>query len=335
MSDPLRAQSRPHRPLAAFEAGIIEDHAVLPSDNGERSRTIADLISVGAVNTLSSEEGVVPVSIMKALAIGNMTVLVTFASKTLHQAMIAAFAHLQVPPQASNEQISVFQKDGLTGIARRNGPVNGAGANEAVPVLKIVLTESALDRVGGLALHCATLLRGNRAVLLFGGPGAGKSTRPSGCTLPASPWPGTILPNFFDGTVRARRFAVTLMPGSWKLFRRTRRDLDSVQTFHRPDGRKAGYLPIDAAAAATALQTSWIVVFDRRVEATPALSPLSPAGTFALMFKSAWSGETDLTPDQFEGLAACINRAHCMRFTYSDLATAVDTFTRFCDDEER
>jgi hypothetical protein len=319
---------------STFECGVLDDGEIASSANGAIARIARELVSIRAIEPLSSEEGIVPVSAVETLALGDVAVLFAFADEALRQAVMPAFANLRVPARASDEQVMVLRRKAWIGVARRGEPVTWGKPDETVPLLKIALTEVALERVEGLALHAATLLRGGRAMLLLGKTGAGKSTLSLGLHGAGFVLAGDDLADLrYDGTVRAVPFAVTLKRGAWQLLEDRHGEVAAVETFRRPDGKKARYLPIDAGAAAASREVGWIVVLDRRAGTAPVFAPISPAETFAALIKSAWSGETDLDAQGFAGFAACIDGARCVRFTYSDLDAAADALRRLCGDE--
>ena len=329
---------------AAFECGVPSDGETATPEPGDLastglphddlSRIAADLTSVGAVEPLASREGAAPVGAVETLALGDVTVLCTFADEALRRAVMPAFANLRVPARASDEQVMVLRRKNRIGVARRGDEVAWGKPDEAVPLLKIALTEVALTRVEGLALHAATLVRADRIMLLVGKTGAGKSTLSLGLHGRGFALAGDDLADLrYDGSVRAVPFAVTLKRGAWALLADRHGDVANVETFRRPDGKKARYLPIDAGAAAAAREVGWIVLLDRHAGAAPAIEPVSPAETFGALLKSAWSGESDLDADGFAALAACIDGARCVRFTYSDLDAAVDALDRLCGED--
>lgn len=311
---------------AALEQGLF-------LDTDEAPPAVSDLIAVGAVDVLSSEEGEAPVAVTETLALGGARILVTFPDEAMHAAAMPAFAHLRAPKGPTDAQIVMLRHRNRVAAALRDGPASWGKPDRATPLLKIALTEVVLDHVEGLALHAATVLRGDRAMLLLGEPGAGKSTLSQALHGPEFTIAGDDLAELrFDGRVQALPFAVTLKRGSWRLLQGRHDDIDRVETFVRPDGKKARYLPVDASAGRTPQEVAWIVLLDRKDGAVPVIAELSVAETFGALLASAWSGETDLTPRGFTGLAACIDGARCVRLTYSDLDAATGALSRLCGD---
>ena len=311
----------------AFETGVPE------TGTAQDCLAVAsDLIAVGAIAPLSHEDGVASVAVTETLALGSSRILLTFEDEDLRQEMLPSFSHLCSHRGPTDEQIMVVQGSARIGVARRNGPVSWGRAEEAVPLLKIALTETMLDHLDGLALHVAMLVRHEKAMIVLGPPGAGKSTLALGLHCAGFDLAGDDLAQLrSEGSVQAMPFAVTLKHGAWKIFETRYRAVTSVETYHRPDGNKARYLPIDATVAALPRKVGWIVVLDRREGAAPDLQPLPVAEVFGALLGSAWSGETRLAPEGFDGLAACIDGAVCVRFTYSDLDAAIAALTEFCD----
>lgn len=169
-------------------------------------------------------------------------------------------------------------------------------------------------------------------MLLLGDAGAGKSTlalwlHGAGFALAGD----DIAELSLDGTVYAFPFPVTLKPGSWPFFAGRHGDLDDLQTWRRPDGKQARYLPVGMPVADRSGKVGWIVVLDRKPGVTPAIEPLATTETFSTLLRSSWTGDSALTPEEFEGLSACIDGARCVRLTYSDLDAAAALLGRFCD----
>ncbi|PZX10153.1 hypothetical protein LX81_04296 [Palleronia aestuarii] len=271
----------------------------------------------------------VPVETTETLRFGDATVLLSFASTYLRDAMMPAFGHLRTFAQSSDEQIIVLGQNGRIGVGRRDGPVSWGRMDQGAPLLKLALTEIALDHLNGLAIHTATLLRGSGAMLLLGEPGAGKSTLSLHLDQKGFCIAGDDLADLLpDGRIRALPFAATLKEGAWSLLERD--DITSAPIFHRPDRKVVRYLPIDAAGSGKAHRVDWIVVLDRRDGAALTVTQLSTTETFAALLQSAWSGKDALSPDGFDALAAAINTSRCIRLTYCDLSSAAKALDQFC-----
>lgn len=316
---------------SAFEAGLL----IARYSEDEQSdilRVVSDLSAVGAVEELSSEDGPAPVVGAETLAFGDTTILVTFPDEELHQAIMPAFELLRVPRKATDEQIVLVRREGKIGVARRDGEVSWEAEDAALPLLKIAITEALLGQIEGMALHAATVFRNDRAMLLLGDPGAGKSTLSLWLHLADFELAGDDIAELhLDGSVRAFPFPVTLKRGAWAFFESRIEGIAGAPTHRRPDGKLARYLPIEVPEAGDSRYIGWIVVLDRRIGAAPAISPLTTPEIFSTLLGSAWSGSSALTPEGFEAISACIDGAHCVRLTYSNLDAAAEMLGRFCD----
>ncbi|WIY27731.1 phosphoenolpyruvate carboxykinase (ATP) [Parasedimentitalea psychrophila] len=324
-----------------FETGVVCD-GVVPLVSGLCAPSVVgDLLSVGAIEPLLTEGGVAPVASTQLVNTGAARVLVCYGDAGLHDLIAAEFAHMaQSSPQSSplpcDAYISVQRSGDKLGVALRGSPIEWASASEVVPLLKIAITDAVLDNMDDLLLHVALLHKGERAILLVGGPGAGKSTLATalgakGFTLAGDDL-ATLSP---DGTVRALPFPVTLKTGSWTLLKDRQVEIAAAATHLRPDDRHVRYLAVDGETALKPRAVGWIVFLDRTEGHSPghspSVSPVTAPETISGLIGSAWSGETALTPEEFSALAACVDGASCVRLRYCDLSMAVDLLQRFCD----
>lgn len=325
----------------SFETGVICD-GVVPRVAGLCAPSVVgDLLSVGAIEPLSTKDGVAPVASTQVVNTGAAKVLVCYGDARLHDLIAAEFAHMAVPPPLPcplpyDAYVSVQRSGDKLGVALRGESIDWASASEVVPLLKIAITDAVLDHMDDLLLHVALLHKGDRAILLVGGPGAGKSTLATALGSKGFTLAGDDLATLADdGTVRALPFPVTLKTGSWPLLQDRQVEIAAAATHLRPDDRYVRYLAVDGETALKPLVVGWIVFLDRTEGLSPGLSPgllpLTAPETISGLIGSAWSGETALTPEEFSALAACVDGASCVRLRYCDLSMAVEVLQRFCN----
>ncbi|NRB20320.1 MAG: hypothetical protein HRU33_22980 [Rhodobacteraceae bacterium] len=341
----------------SFETGVICD-GVVPRVAGLCAPSVVgDLLSVGAIEPLSTKDGIAPVASTQVVNTGAAKVLVCYGDAPLHDLIAAEFAHMaQSSPQSCplpsslpcplpcDAYVSVQRSGDKLGVALRGGSIDWASASEVVPLLKIAITDAVLDNMDDLLLHVALLHKGDRAIVLVGGPGAGKSTLATALGAKGFTLAGDDLATLGpDGTVRALPFPVTLKTGSWPLLQDRQVEIAAAATHLRPDDRYVRYLAVDAKTALKPLAVGWIVFLDRTEglspghssdhspSLSPSLSPVTAPETIYGLIGSAWSGDTALTPEEFSALAACVDGASCVRLRYCDLSMAVDLLQRFCN----
>ncbi|WP_037306760.1 hypothetical protein [Ruegeria halocynthiae] len=298
---------------------------------------VAGLRSVGAIEPLSSQEGAVPIKETLLVDTGISRVLIGFDGD-IPDSVMAAFSHMAVPAgPACDAYVLVQRQSDKTGIAPRGEPPVPVGDDMLVPQLKLAITEAILDYADHLLLHAAVAVHDSgRAMLLVGGPGAGKSTLATALDTAGFTLAGddiAVLKN--DGSVFAIPFPSTLKTGAWGLLDAKKDEISEADTHLRPDGQYVRYLAVDKETALTPCPVGWIVFLDRQNDESPTLSPQPVPQTISELISQAWSGSTDLTTDEFGALAACVNDATCFRLRYSDLTKAVAALGDFCTEPVR
>lgn len=287
-------------------------------------RVIAELLGAGAIQEISTDEGVVPVASRLCVDLGNLSVCLNFAGDRSASIAKAMLCHLETAPRALQVQLVIVEKPDAMGVARCGGAIGWARWEQAAPVLKVALTELALEHLDQVALHVATLSTDDGALLIVGAPGAGKSTLSvalgaSGFRLEGDDV-GALEP---DGRVRALPFPATLKSGAWPLLDQLRPDLDDRPVFVRPDEQRVRYIPLDSPGVPPARPVRCVLSLNREEAAAPCLEPLAVDESIAALLEGAWSRDKRLSPTGFEALAACVEGAAFFRLTYSDLATGI------------
>ncbi len=298
---------------------------------------VASLKSIGAIEPLSSQEGAVPIKETLLVDTGVSKVLIGFDSN-IPDSVMAAFSHMATPASPTCDAYVLVQRlSDKTGVASQGEPPVPVGDDMLVPQLKLTITEAILDHADQLLLHAAIAVHDSgHAMLLVGGPGAGKSTLATALDTAGFTLAGDDVAVLkYDGSVFAIPFPSTLKTGAWELLDAKQDEISEANTHLRPDGQYVRYLTVDAETALTPRPVSWIVFLDRQNDEAPTLSPQPVPQTISGLISQAWSGTSDLTTEEFGALAACVNDASCFQLRYSDLKKAVAALRDFCTEPVR
>ncbi|MCA0997946.1 hypothetical protein [Alloyangia pacifica] len=318
---------------AGFELGVTTvrpDAADVP-DGG----ILSDLLQIGALEALSTSEGPARVACCETLELAGLCVVLAFEDADLRDELMPSFAHLATAPRRGDDHV-VIQRDaddgaGHIGIGRRDEEIDWVAPHEAVPLLKIKMTEVLFDHTDHVMLHAAQLERAGRCLLLLGDAGAGKSTlatalEPAGFRLQSD----DIVVMSQTGKLGALPFPVTLKEGSWRLLEHRRDEIDGAAQHLRPDALSVRYVGLTGDSSW--MKAGWILVLDRQESGPASISELSLSDVFGALLRAAWSGEDAMSPDVFEAMAACLHGAKFGRLTYSDLPRALEVVSRFCEE---
>ncbi|MBE9637995.1 hypothetical protein [Salipiger mangrovisoli] len=293
---------------------------------------LADLIQIGALEPLATTSGPARVCCSETLDLAGLRVGLAFEDENLRAELMPCFAHLGVPPSRGDDHIVVQRQGELIGIARRDEDIDWVAPHEAVPLLKIKLTEVLFDHTHDVMLHAAQLERQGRCLLLLGDAGAGKSTlatalEEAGFSLLSD----DIVLLSRSGEVAALPFPVTLKEGSWTLLGHRREEIEGAGQHLRPDALNVRYLGLKGDGGWK--DVGWVLKLDRQSEGAASIRDLSLSEVFSAMLAAAWSGEEAMSPEVFAAMAGCLQGARHGRLTYSDLPRALVEVSRFCDVE--
>ncbi|MDA7422264.1 hypothetical protein [Tritonibacter multivorans] len=326
--------------------------AVLPDP------TLEDLTVAGALEPLQVGGEDCAVAHVQILDMAGFRIGLCYSDDEFFQELAPIYAHVTVPEAAwlegatpTEAWITVSRhKDGGC-VAARGGDPRLGRADAVAPLLKLALTDVLLDLIDPLLLHAAvvavrTATQAPAAMLIVGDPGAGKSTLAMSLARAGCHLCGDDLALLgWDGAVQAVPFPATLKTGSWALFsgQDTSNEgwplagqIEAARSYLRPDAQHVRYLPLSGGEgdiASAALPVRWVVFLDRvpGPVAQPEVTPLDVPEVLSRMIAASWSGTEELDPAEFRALAACLDKAHCFAFRYSDLDPAVSTLMALAD----
>jgi hypothetical protein len=244
----------------------------------------------------------------------------------------AVFRHLEAEGEAADLRWEVVQAGSRLHLYREGDWVASCSPDELPTSLKGHLLAEILNRGGyELAMHVAALVNGDRALLLSGRPGAGKTTLTLALVRGGFGFGGddvTLLRS--DGRCVPLPFAPAVKGGAWRILEPHCPVLSSAPVFRRPDGRRVRYPVPEQAIRPAAYGVGCIVLLDRRRGAAADLQRLDPAAALRGLLAGSFALGGGLTDGAFDVLARVLGSADVFRLTYWSLDDAVELLKKSC-----
>lgn len=279
---------------------------------------LAQLLGAGVLVRLGTDRGPVPVAARLGVDLGHLRLALNFTAAEDAAALAGMLAHLQLPAEECPRQMLVLGRGRKIGIGPGGTAPAWSPRAQAGPALKVALTDAALAALEGIALHVATLSRGDEALLLVGAPGAGKSTLSVALGASGFRLEGDDIAALEPGgRVRGLAFPATVKDGAWPLLARHRPDLARQPAYRRPDGQRVRYLPL-VPGAPPPRRVRAVLCLERRA-GPGGLTPLGVEEGVAALLEGAWSADRRLAPRDFDALMRCVDGAAFHRMRYATL----------------
>ena len=180
-----------------------------------------------------------------------------------------------------------------------------------------------------IALHAACLVRNGAAMLVFGPPGAGKSTLCLNLLAAGMGFAADDLTLVHcGGLVQGVPFAPTVKRGAWALAKQLGYKLDD-ETFRRLDGKNVKYIVPERIWTAP-LPIRWAVILDRHASNPTALNRIDEISALRTALSEAFEPNRTLSVSAFDSLISGLGSADCYTLSYADAAAAVGLLDRTC-----
>lgn len=253
----------------------------------------------------------------------GVVVLIAFATKEVALHFSPIISNLLVGPRQPDDYLIIGDKDGSYLFQERHEDPFLIPENQSLPVLKRILTTVFLEYVEAPVLHAAVLEKDGQAMLLLGGPGAGKSTLATALGSRQMALLSEDLAVVANSAcdVAALRFPITLKSGSWPILKDVVPGLNGLDAYVREDGLRVKYCPIKAGFSKS-LQPGWIIVLERTGEKTKGIFELPPEAVLQSLIDATWTGSDDLTDVDLNLIVGIVEKTNCYRLVYNTLDDA-------------
>lgn len=242
------------------------------------------------------------------------------------------FRHLQLDTEAVDVVLQLVERGKRIDLFRDGVWAACCGPEEIPIMVKGQLLAEALERCSyGLALHVAAVLHRDRALLLCGSQGAGKTTLALALLRAGFDFMAddvTLLDSAGHGIGLA--FAPAVKAGSWPVLSGYFPTLGISPVYRRPDGRRVRFLVPEDHVPATPQRIGWVVLLRRGRIVEPALRAIEPAEMLNGLLNGAFAQEAELSNTTFDVLCDVIRSAQGFCLTYSRLDDAVDLLKVAC-----
>ncbi len=242
------------------------------------------------------------------------------------------FRHLEVRREAADILLQLVEHGDRIHLFRNGDWIQSCAPDELPTMLKGQLLTEVLDHGGyELALHAASLVRGDRVLLLCGNPGAGKTTLTLALVHAGFGFAGddvTLLDARGHGL--GLPFAPAVKAGAWPVLAEYCPGLDAAPVFRRPDRKRVRYPEPKELVAPSPRAVGWVVLLRRHANANTCLEPVDPAGALRGLLNGSFALGGELSGTAFDVLTQVIESAEIYCLTYSRLEDAVALIGKTC-----
>ncbi len=245
-------------------------------------------------------------------------------------AVLHTFSHFSPASSAPKQLIDVVIMSNVAWIGSA-GQGQLVRLQEVVPAIKGLLTTALLEEdTGSLFLHAATLLKQDRALLIAGEPGAGKTVLTLALVKRGFEFAGDDIVSLErGGNLIPVPFLPALKSAAWQLAAKAGWMTDAYVTHQRLDGVPVKYVP-QRLPNPTPYSAGWIVVLRRGNRRKAECKKAEPSTVLSTLLAGAYGAQKMLKVGQFSVLADLVSQAQCLELTYHDANEAAAVLEHHC-----
>lgn len=313
---------------------IVDELIAAGTSPGDAQESVAErLCSLGAILGMDASE--VPAlhqapakPALLTLDVAGVGVAVR-VSPDLASEVEGVFGYLRAAAPAADARISAETVPAGVRLSGQDGSTTTCMRVEFLPLLKTQLLESALRSADyEAAFHAAALVRDERAVLLVGSPGAGKTTLTVALMqLGFGVAADDVVLLHGDGTVSGVPLPLTVKASAWPLLAKHWPDLLAEESHRRPDGQMVRYVE-PRPIARERLPIASVMILERHSNARTRLQRIGATDGLTALVAEATNRDERLSARGFASIVDGLRAARCYRLLYSDVLEAAAAIER-------
>lgn len=310
----------------------VEDRGFTPA-SAMLKDVLAEWSHSGLVYAMDSPPSAPPAAV-QSISLAGMNFSLRYHDEVLASRVAPVFAHLEAPGAAPGICYDLWSAHGFCLLSREPGRASMLQPDHAAPILKARMIQDFIgDGRQGLALHAGCLQRNERALLLTGRPGAGKTTLIAWLAGAGFAYHGDDITMLRpDGKVTGLPFLPTIKSGGWGLKTSSRGRQFQPHTHVRPDRKRVRYLVVPLPDEHGPLDVGWIVKLRRRKGAPARLVPQHPTALIKHLLADAASATGEVDRPTLDRLIRSVTAAGTYELHYENLNEATSLLERLCND---
>lgn len=301
-----------------LEAAYADLSSMLPGGQGELERLLVEWSKAGLID-VSENSGNMPQPPDRRASFFNGSEIISIHGYGDGLDWLSHFDHSLGAGDGDPNAI-IWCCEGLGIIKFTGSPPRVVHPSQLAAILRFHLAETTLLMTGRIAVHCACLSIDNRAILLMGGPGFGKST----LAMFADDWGLSLCGDdiaLFDtntGTISPVALPLTLKKGSWPLRSASLREGRDFVCSERQDGVSVRYLSLPRPVQSVPLEIGGMIYLNRSETGPAVLSSWSKTDCLRHVCSESKSPSGKASVADIGAFVTAISNAQTMVISYSD-----------------
>ena len=261
----------------------------------------------------------------RKLRIHELNVALQFFGEGQLREVDTVFGQFAANSSLRAQTISIVSRHGWMFLFDAGRPRGAFSREELIPQLKAILTEHYTEYArDGFLAHAALVVRDDKAILLSGAPGAGKTTLCVALARSGFEYHGDDIVRIeTSGKTVGTPFAACVKSSAWPLVEAYAPEIADFPVYRRGDGHNVKYLPMSAPDPQPR-NIDFILLLSRQQGSPAELQPVEPLEAFSALLQSAYSAKAAITAPMLTAFSSAIESAESFRFVYSDLRDAIE-----------